>query len=135
MDTFFKIISRILQIIFYAIIIDLIFGSVRRRRGGTNRNRDNTQSRYSDEDFAGAGYDRSDSASDFYRGPSQLEQAYQVLGLSQGATLKEVKSRYIELAKKYHPDKNPNNLEAQAEMTKINNAYETIVDDFNRRKN
>ncbi|WP_338984790.1 J domain-containing protein [Spiroplasma endosymbiont of Diplazon laetatorius] len=134
MDDLLRIISRIINAIFIYLILDLIFGGRRRRNGGRQRNRDNSQSRYSDEDTAGYGYDESNSYQDFYSGESQIDQAYKALGLEKGTSLKDVKKRYIELAKKYHPDKNPNNLEAQAEMTKINNAYETIVDEFNRRK-
>ncbi|AUM62932.1 J domain-containing protein [Spiroplasma monobiae] len=135
MDSLFKFILRLLEIFFYVLIFDLIFGGIRRLRGGRNRNRDNTQSRYSDEDFVGgADYDSSNSYSDFYQDKSQVDQAFEALGMPRESSLKEVKKRYIELAKKYHPDKNPNNLEAQAEMTKINNAYDTIVDYFNRRK-
>ncbi|AUB31974.1 J domain-containing protein [Spiroplasma floricola] len=135
MDELLRFIFRILNVIFIIFIFDLLFGGRRRRNGGRTRNNDNSQSRYSNEDtVGGAGYDQSRSYSDFYQGESQLEQAYQALGLVRGCSLKEVKKRYIELAKKNHPDKNPNKVEAQAEMTKINNAYETIVEDFNRRK-
>lgn len=135
MDEIIRFFLRILNAIFIVLILDLIFGGRRRRSGGRTRNRDNSQSRYSDEDtVGGADYDQSQSYSDFYQGEFQLEQAYQALGLVRGCSLKEVKKRYIVLAKKNHPDKNPNKVEAQAEMAKINNAYETIVEDFNRRK-
>ncbi|WP_339020624.1 J domain-containing protein [Spiroplasma endosymbiont of Atherix ibis] len=135
MDELLRFFLRILNAIFIVLIIDMIFGGRKRRNGGKTRNLDNSQSRYSDEDtVGGADYDQSQSYSDFYQGYSQLDQAYQALGLVRGCSLKEVKKRYIELAKKNHPDKNPNNVEAQAEMTKINNAYETIVEDFNRIK-
>ena len=37
---------------------------------------------------------------------------YSILGVSQGATQKEIKKAYYDKAKKYHPDANPDNKEA-----------------------
>lgn len=48
---------------------------------------------------------------------------YEILGLKKGATLKEIKAKFRELAKKHHPDKGGN----QATFVKINNAYEALL--------
>ena len=52
---------------------------------------------------------------------------YAVLGLSHGASADEVKAAYRRLAKKYHPDLNPGNREAERKMKEINEAYDLIV--------
>ena len=51
---------------------------------------------------------------------------YKVLGLSPGASDEEVTKAYRKLAKKYHPDLNPNDKEAAKKMSEINAAYEQI---------
>ncbi|WP_342275267.1 DnaJ domain-containing protein [Spiroplasma endosymbiont of Cantharis lateralis] len=134
MDDLFRLLWKIINFIFIVLLIDMLF-SRKRRRGGPNQNNgNNKQSRYFDDETRDQGFDQSQSHTDFYQGESLINQAYQALGLQKGTPLKDVKKRYIELAKKYHPDKNPGNLEAQAEMTKINNAYDIIVEDFNKKK-
>ena len=53
---------------------------------------------------------------------------YQVLGLSKGCTEEEVKKAYRKLAKKYHPDVNPGDKEAEERFKEINEAYAILSD-------
>jgi DnaJ-class molecular chaperone len=48
------------------------------------------------------------------------------LGLSQSATQDDIKNAYRKLAKKYHPDLNPGNKEAEAKFKEANQAYEML---------
>ena len=53
---------------------------------------------------------------------------YQVLGVSRDATDEQIKQAYRRLAKKYHPDLNPNNKEAEEKFKEANEAYEILSD-------
>jgi hypothetical protein len=46
-----------------------------------------------------------------------------ILGVRKGATEEEIRKAYLELARKYHPDKNPGNKIAEEKFKEINNAY------------
>ncbi|KAF9197197.1 DnaJ- protein scj1 [Haplosporangium sp. Z 27] len=53
---------------------------------------------------------------------------YKVLGLDRSASVKEIKKQYKLLSKKYHPDKNPGNKEAEAKFVEVAAAYEVLSD-------
>ena len=60
---------------------------------------------------------------------------YQVLGIPKGAPEKDIKSAYRRLARKWHPDVNPNNhAEAEEKFKEIQEAYEVLGDAEKRRK-
>lgn len=53
---------------------------------------------------------------------------YKVLGINEKADAEQIKQAYRRLAKKYHPDLNPDNSEAEAKFKDIVEAYETLGD-------
>ncbi|MGF1649589.1 MAG: molecular chaperone DnaJ [Hyphomicrobiaceae bacterium] len=53
---------------------------------------------------------------------------YEILGLTRSATDSDLKSAFRRLAKDYHPDRNPDNPEAERKFKEINEAYETLKD-------
>ena len=55
-----------------------------------------------------------------------IDDPYKVLGVSRDASDDEIKRAYRQLAKQYHPDRNPGDTEAAKKMQQINAAYEQI---------
>lgn len=59
---------------------------------------------------------------------------YEVLGVEKGADEATLKKAYRNLAKKYHPDMNPGNAEAEAKFKEVNEAYDVLSDSEKRAK-
>lgn len=59
---------------------------------------------------------------------------YEVLGLQKGASADEIKKAYRQMAKKYHPDLNPGDKEAEAKFKECNEAYEVLSDEDKRSR-
>ena len=59
---------------------------------------------------------------------------YETLGVGRGATEDEVKKAYRQLALKYHPDRNPNNKEAEEKFKEATEAYEVLGNGDKRRR-
>ena len=59
---------------------------------------------------------------------------YAILGVSKNSTAEDIKKSFRKLARKYHPDMNPGNKEAEARFKEVNEAYEVLSDIDKRRK-
>ena len=59
---------------------------------------------------------------------------YTILALPKTATQEEIKKAYRKLARKYHPDLNPNNEEAAQKFKELNEANEVLSDTEKRKK-
>lgn len=59
---------------------------------------------------------------------------YIVLGVKNTASAEEIKAAFRELAKKYHPDKNPNNKAAEELFKEVQQAYATLSNPAKRKK-
>lgn len=54
---------------------------------------------------------------------------YEILGLNQDASLRDIKKAYRKLALEYHPDKNAGNIEAQNRFILISKSYECFTNE------
>lgn len=61
-----------------------------------------------------------------------MRDPYSVLGVAKKASQKDIKSAFRKLAKKYHPDQNPDDPSAQAKFAEVNQAYEVVGDEKRR---
>ena len=60
---------------------------------------------------------------------------YDILGVDESADSESIKRAYKKLAKKHHPDLNPEDIELSEErFKKINEAYHVLIDDKERKK-
>lgn len=59
---------------------------------------------------------------------------YTTLGVSRTATADEIKKEFRKMAKKFHPDKNPGNAQAEKKFKEVNEAYEVLSDPEKRKK-
>ncbi|MDE5072166.1 MAG: DnaJ domain-containing protein [Trichodesmium sp. St16_bin4-tuft] len=59
---------------------------------------------------------------------------YSILGLTKSASAEEIKKAYRKLARKYHPDMNPDDRKAEDRFKEVNEAYEVLSDSEKRQK-
>jgi len=59
---------------------------------------------------------------------------YAILGVSKTASPEEIKQAFRKLARKFHPDVNPDNKQAEASFKEVNEAYEVLSDPDKRKK-
>ena len=65
---------------------------------------------------------------------TRAENYYLILGVSQKATLKEIKLAFRRLARQYHPDLNPNDPVSAEKFKQISQAYDVLSDSIKRRR-
>lgn len=59
---------------------------------------------------------------------------YDILGVSRNADTKEIKKAFRKLAQQYHPDRNPNDAEAERKFKEVNEAYTVLGDEEKRQQ-
>ena len=67
-------------------------------------------------------------------GYMEYKDYYKILGVDKNTSQDDIKKAYRKLAKKYHPDLNPNDNKAQEKFKGINEAYEVLGDAEKKKK-
>jgi molecular chaperone DnaJ len=62
------------------------------------------------------------------------EDLYKTLGVAKGASAEEIKKAYRKLARKYHPDRNPDDSSAEEKFKQVQGAYDVLSDSEKRKE-
>lgn len=62
-----------------------------------------------------------------------MQDLYKIIGVDKSASAEEIKKAYRKLARKYHPDANPDNKDAEARFKEISQAYDVLSDKEKRK--
>jgi DnaJ-class molecular chaperone len=62
-----------------------------------------------------------------------MKDYYKILGVEKNSSNEEIKKVFRKLARKYHPDVNPGNKEAEEKFKEVNEAYNTLTDEALRK--
>jgi molecular chaperone DnaJ len=65
---------------------------------------------------------------------AEMRDLYEVLGVERGANASDLKKAYRTLAQKYHPDKNPDDKDAEEKFKEVSNAYSILSNDDQRAR-
>ncbi|MDE5540124.1 MAG: DnaJ domain-containing protein, partial [Bacilli bacterium] len=65
--------------------------------------------------------------------PGKWEDYFDILGVDENTSAEDIKKAYRKLAKKYHPDNNPDDKNSEEKFKKINQAYETLTNSEKRK--